>query len=86
MQSVNFVDGHCARHVRRASRNVPSFTFVDGHSGRVGFSREAGSARIACLRSQSLLDCMLRHQNNIPQANEAFASETSAQILRKRAF
>ena len=31
MQSVTFVDGHCARHVRRASLNVQSVTFADAH-------------------------------------------------------
>ena len=34
MQSVTFVDGHGARHVRRASRNVQSVTFADGHCAR----------------------------------------------------
>ena len=57
-RSVPFVDGHCARHVRRASRNVrdnlgrhvlvADLVGVDGlilaHDGRVGFSREARKA------------------------------------------
>ena len=52
MKSVTFVDGHCARHVRRDNlgRHVPvaRLVGVDGlllaHDGRVGFSREAREA------------------------------------------
>ena len=52
MKSVTFVDGHCARPVRRDNleRHVPvaGLVGVDGlllvHDGRVGFSRETREA------------------------------------------
>ena len=36
MQSVTFVDGHCVRHVRRASRNVQDSLGRHVHGGHVG--------------------------------------------------
>ena len=52
MHSVTFVDGHCARHVRRDNLGlhvpVPDLVGVGGlllvHDGRAGFSREAREA------------------------------------------
>ena len=61
MQTVTFVDGHCAGHVRRDNLGrhvlVASLVGVDGlllvHDGRVGFSREARSP--PCVVSISLV-------------------------------